>query len=232
MTPCDHVGDSERVSPCSARCSPRSVGRVTSSSPSVLLDVDVARDALGELALGAVDAHALGLDRRRSRRGHGDGLLADAGHAGYQTSATTSPPTPARAGVVAGHHAAGGGDDRRAHAAQHLRDVLRVDVGAPAGARDALQAGDRRLAVLGVLQATAICSPARSGSGGCDLEALDVALLREDARELALELSRPGCRRSLVRAATPLRIRVRKSAMGSVIDIVGVYQLDFVMPGM
>ena len=32
-------------------------------------------------------------------------------------------------------------------------------------------------------------------------------------------------------ARTPLRMRVRKSAIGSVIDIAATYQLDFVTPG-
>ena len=55
----------------------------------------VAGNALGELATGPVHAHELGLDRDRHGLGDGDGLAADARHGGYQTSATTSPPTPA-----------------------------------------------------------------------------------------------------------------------------------------
>jgi hypothetical protein len=60
----------------------------------VLRDVDVARDALGELAARAVDAHDLGLDGDRHALGDRDGLSADSGHGDYQTWATTSPPTP------------------------------------------------------------------------------------------------------------------------------------------
>ena len=65
-----------------------------------LFDADVAVDALRQLALGAVDGHALGLDGDGHARGHRDGLSADSGHRvlapahPYQTRATTSPPTP------------------------------------------------------------------------------------------------------------------------------------------
>src|ERR1700686_3121016 len=57
------------------------------------------------------------------------------------------------AGVVSGHDAVRGRDDRGAHAAENLGDVLRVDVGTSARTRHALEPGDRRAAVLGVLQA-------------------------------------------------------------------------------
>ena len=43
----------------------------------------------------ALDGHELGLDRDLDAGGDGDGLAADTGHGGYQTYATTSPPTPA-----------------------------------------------------------------------------------------------------------------------------------------
>ena len=41
-----------------------------------------------------------------------------------------------------------------------------VDVVALAGARDALEAGDHRLAVVGVLERHRICSPGRSALAG------------------------------------------------------------------
>src|SRR5205085_9206445 len=46
----------------------------------VLLDGDVAVDALLELAAGARDAHDLGLDGHGHGGGDGDGLAADAAH--------------------------------------------------------------------------------------------------------------------------------------------------------
>ena len=61
----------------------------------LLLDGDVARLALLEIAARAGYAHDLGLDRDGHARGHGDGLFSDSAHErAYQTYATTSPPTP------------------------------------------------------------------------------------------------------------------------------------------
>ena len=60
----------------------------------LLLDADVARLALEEIAAGAGHADDLGLDRDGHAVGNGDGLFSDSGHRCYQTSATTSPPTP------------------------------------------------------------------------------------------------------------------------------------------
>src|SRR3954471_13253129 len=61
----------------------------------LLRDVDVARLALLEVAARAAHAHDLGLDRDGHAARHRDGLFADPTH-GYQTYATTSPPTPCR----------------------------------------------------------------------------------------------------------------------------------------
>src|SRR5829696_6945018 len=92
----DHVED-ERARQTVQRAVVRAVGRALDEDRGVLLlDGDVARDRLRELAAGAVHAHDAGVDADRDAVGHGDGLLADAGHGcGYQTSATTSPPTRA-----------------------------------------------------------------------------------------------------------------------------------------
>src|SRR5579884_6160 len=58
-----------------------------------LLDLDVAVDPLGQLALRTVHGHPLRLDRDRHTRGHRDWLPADSRHR-YQTLATSSPPIP------------------------------------------------------------------------------------------------------------------------------------------
>ena len=92
------------------------------------------------------------------------------------------------AGVVAGHHASRGGHDRGAHAAEHLGHRLRVDVGPLAGARDALQAGDDGLAALRVLQLDEDAVAGSPGLARDDLVSLDVALLRENAGHIQLEL--------------------------------------------
>ena len=97
----DHVGD-ERARQPVQRAVLAAVGRARDESVAARRPArrhrDVAVDALGQLALGAVDGHELGLDRDGHAGGDGDGLSADTGHAllwVYQTFATTSPPTPA-----------------------------------------------------------------------------------------------------------------------------------------
>src|SRR5918994_7468201 len=105
--------------------------------------------------------------------------------------------------VVAGHHAVRRGQDRGTHAAEHLGDVLRVDVGPLARARHAPDAGDHRRAVVGVLEA--YDDPLAGGAGAAldRLEGLDVALLAQDPRELLLELRRRDLDR-LVRGHDPV----------------------------
>src|SRR4051794_24158759 len=98
-------------------------------------------------------------------------------------------------GLVARHHAAGRRDDRGAHAALDLADAAGGGVVALARARDAAQAGDRRAAVVGVLQAHADELGGLPLGGRHDLEALDVALLAQDPRHLALELGGRDVRR-------------------------------------
>src|ERR1039458_7711785 len=95
-----------------------------------------------------------------------------------------------RARVVPGHDAVGGGHDRGAHPAEHLGDVLGVDIRAPPGAGHAAQAGDRRAAVVGVLELD-LDQPARASVGRRnDRPRLDIPLLGEDPRELTLEPGR------------------------------------------
>src|SRR3954468_21598070 len=86
--------------------------------------------------------------------------------------------------LVAGHHAHRGGQDGRAHATQDPRDLPVGDVAAPAGPRDAAQAGDDRAPPVRVLE---LNLDHVSDRGRLDREALDVALLREDPRHLALQ---------------------------------------------
>src|SRR3954451_7611889 len=142
---------SERVSPCRARCSPRSVGRLTRSSPSACSTVmsrlmrssseppgPATRTTSGSIVTVTVSGTGMGLRPMRDIR------LPDlrhdlAAHAGA-------------ARLVAGHDAAGRRDDRRAHAALDLADAVRRGVVALARARDPAQAADRRAAVLRVLQ--------------------------------------------------------------------------------
>src|SRR5918998_573959 len=149
------LATSERVRPCSARCSPRSVGRVTTScSPSWETVMsrgtrsdNVPRGPLTWTSSGSIDTvtpvgSGMGFLPMRDMRGPD---LPDVRH---------DLAADARAaGVVAGHDAPGRRDDRGAHAAEHLRDLAGAGVRPPARARDALEAGDRRAPVGRVLQA-------------------------------------------------------------------------------
>src|SRR4051812_28282755 len=177
---------SERVSPCSARCSPRSVGRVTTISPLLRSTVmsrllrsssvppgPATRTTSGSMVTVTVSGTGMGFLPMR--------LIASpdlrhdlAAHAGL-------------ARLVAGHHAARGGDDRGPHAALDLADAAGGRVMALAGARDAAQPADGRAAVLRVLQAHADELGGLPLRGRDDLERLDVALLAQDPRHLALE---------------------------------------------
>src|SRR3954470_3607836 len=174
------LATSERVSPCRARCSPRSVGRLTSSSsPSCstamsrgMRSVSSPLGPLTRTSSGSIDTvtpagTGMGFLPMRLMQSPdvGDDLAADA----------------RVAGLVAGHHASRRGHDRRPHAAEDLRDLGVVHVGAVAGGRDALEPGDRRAALLGGLERHADDLAGTIGGGRLDLEVADVALLLEDA---------------------------------------------------
>src|SRR5687768_14885241 len=126
------LATSERVRPCRARCSARSVGRLTrSSSPSCTTSMSrllrsnrsprgpATRTTSGSTVMltpvgtgmGFLPIRLIGLPDVR------DDFAADA----------------LLAGLVAREDAVGGGHDGGAHAAQHLGDVLGVDVGPLAG---------------------------------------------------------------------------------------------------
>src|SRR3954471_22502081 len=184
------LATSERMSPCRARCSPRSVGRLTRSSPSVcstvmsrLLRSDsaprgpVTWTTSGSMVTVTPAGTGMGffpmrlIDRSPDLR---DDLAAHAG----------------AARLMAGHDAARRRDDRGAHAALDLADAARGRVVALPRARDAAQAADRRAAVLGVLQLHADALAGMLLLGRDELEAVDVALLAQDARHLALEVGR------------------------------------------
>src|SRR2546421_7060117 len=124
---------SVRVRPCSARCSPRSVGRVTiSSSPccSTLISRLTRSDSspLGPLtvtrsgSIAIVTPDGMGMGRFPIRdMALTKSCLPDLRH-DFAADALL-------ARLVTGHDALGSGDDRRAHAALDARDVPVVDVG-------------------------------------------------------------------------------------------------------
>src|SRR5215218_3185572 len=108
------------------------VGRALDEKLPVLLnDLDVARNALGQLALRPLDRHAVGVDPDLDAVGDGNGLLADSRHRVSLFDLRHDLAADARlARLVAGHDAARRRDDRRAHAAEDLRHLVGADVDA------------------------------------------------------------------------------------------------------
>src|SRR5215218_1148744 len=189
---------SERVRPCRARCSPRSVGRVTTRSSPSRATV-MSRWMRSESSpLGPLTVTSSGSIATLTPAGTGMGLrpirlIADSPNLRHDLA------TEARsARLVTGHHAMGRRDDRRAHPTLDLRDVVMVDVGPLAGAGHPLDALDHRLAVARVLESHVDELAGVLCVGRLDLPALDVALLLEDAGQLLLEL-RGGDRHDLLR---------------------------------
>src|SRR3954464_14630096 len=180
---------SERVSPCSARCSARSVGRRTSSSPSSWT-TSMARFLRSSSApRGPATRTTSGSTVTVTEEGTGMGFLPirdmvksddRGGVDGLHASPDLGPDFAADArgaGLVAGHDAVRGRQDGGAHAAQDLRDVLGVHIGPPAGTGHPAQAGDHRGPVLGVLEPHEDLLRGGAGHAGGLVEALDVALL-------------------------------------------------------
>src|SRR3954463_10554104 len=131
----------ERVSPCKARCSPRSVGRVTTSRPSSCETVMSRCTRSLSAPRGPLTCTTSGSIATVTESGTGMGLrpmrLMRSPHVGDDLAADTR-----LTGLVTGHHAVGRGDDGGAHAALDLGDLRRAHVGALAGARHAPQAAD------------------------------------------------------------------------------------------
>src|SRR6478672_2082422 len=173
------------VSPCRARCSPRSVGRSTFTVPSSRTTFISRLTTWSSSPFGPLTLTEPGWTSTSTPSGISIGFLP------IRLISGTSPDVrhdltadAALAGLVACHHASGGGHDRGAHAAEHPWDVLSGHVAAPTGPRDPLHAADHRAAVLRVakLHLDHLADPP-----GLHAEVGDVALLLEDAGHLALE---------------------------------------------
>src|SRR6185436_9302811 len=199
VTPSTMFATSERVSPCRARCSPRSVGRVTTSSSPSCATVMSRWMRSWSSPFGPLTVTRSGSIATVTPAGTGMGLrpmrlMLRSPHLRHDLA------TEARsARLVTGHDAMGRRDDRRAEPTLDLRDVGVVDVGPLPGARDALDPLDHGLAVAGVLESHLDLLAGVLLVGRLDLPVLDVALLLEDAGELLLEL-RGGDRDDVVRS--------------------------------
>src|SRR5580765_4332092 len=193
VTPSTMFATSERVRPCSARSSPRSVGRLTRSCPSsfsisirtgtfwvnspsgpltVTRPGSTATLTPSGIAIGCLPIRLIGSPDEA------DDLAADA---------------PLLRGL-ARDQAARGGEDRRAHPPEDARQAVLASVHAPTGLRDALQVGDDALPVPAELEVDRECVEALAV---LDAEVGDVALFLEQAGDVLLD-ARGRHRRRLV----------------------------------
>src|SRR5215207_8107294 len=174
-----------RVSPWSARCSPRSVGRSTRIWPSSCF-TPISRFLRSESSpFGPFTLTSSGSMEISTPSGTATGcfpmrLISPSPDPRHELAADAGA-----ARLVAGHDAAGGRHDRGSHAALDLRHRAGLDVLATAGPGDPLDPLDHGLAVLRVLQPHAQDA---AHAGRLDGEVLDVALLAQDARDLRLEV--------------------------------------------
>src|SRR5262249_7943689 len=174
-----------RVSPWSARCSPRSVGLSTLSAPASTVTFMSVSTTWSSSPFGPLTLTVPGLTSTSTPSGISIGFLPMRLMSGGSPDVRDDLSADAAlARLVAGHHSARGGHDGRAHASEDTGDVALGDVAASTGPRDPLQAADDGVARLRVAQADL---DDLADSSRLDAEVGDVALLLEDAGHLALQ---------------------------------------------
>src|SRR3954471_15970952 len=177
---------SERVRPCSARSSPRSVGRFTTSVPSSCsiciragtFWVSSPRGPFtwtrpGEIATLTPAGTSIGCLPIR--------LMAMA--PGSPDEAEDLAADTLLLGGAARDEPRGGGQDSGAHATEDAGKAILAGIDAASRLRDALDVGDDPLAVAPVLE----LDDEHRMTGAIDLVVLDVALLLHELRDALLE---------------------------------------------
>src|SRR5689334_14463243 len=216
---------SERVSPCSARWSPRSVGRLTISWPSSSATVMSWLTRSESVPFGPFTVTVPRPISTSTPEGTGMGFRPIR----LIRSPDVAQHLAANAlflGLAAGDDAARGGQDCNAHAAQHLVGPVLAGVDAPTGLGDTLQARDHALAVGAVLE--------RHHQRVVHLalahrELLDVALLLEDARDLP---AHAGARHLHLQVERLVGVAdAGEHVCDRISDHGSPHQLLFVMPG-
>src|SRR5215203_4662214 len=215
-----------RVSPWSARSSPRSVGRVTRISPS--RSSICMRDGIvwASWPLGPSTVTRPGRTTTETPSGREIGFLPIR----LMRLPDERDDLAAHAfllGGAGGDEALRGGQDRDAHAAEDARKAVLAGVDAAAGLRDPLQVGDDPLAAAPVLE---LDHELVEALAGLDAEVADVALLLQEAGDLHLHARGRHARRRVQRlvgvadAREHVCNRVGQQRLFS-------YQLLLVMPG-
>src|SRR5262245_4379604 len=175
-----------RVSPWSARSSPRSVGRVTTIRPSSWAIVIRWGTTWRSSPLGPCTVTRPGSTVTVTPAGTSIGRFPIRLISRSPDEADDFAADALALGGAARDHAAGGGQDRGAHAAEHARQPVLAGVDAAAGLRDALEPGEDALAAASVLELDHEHLVGQL-AGLDDVVAADVALFGEDAGDLLLE---------------------------------------------
>src|SRR5687768_9730837 len=202
------LATSERVSPCRARSSPRSVGRATTSSPSRCSIAMRCGTCCESSPSGPFTMTRPGESETDTPAGISIGafpirlkfFLYLSGESPSDFSPDKTHDFAADAELLrraARDQTVGGGHDRRAHPAEDAREAVLAGVDAAAGLGDAAQVSDDALAAPPVLE---LDHEGIEGLAALEAVVLDVALVLQDARDLDL---RPGRRhrRRLVEGA-------------------------------
>src|SRR5438067_9821681 len=191
------LATSVRVSPCSARSSPRSVGRLTVITPSSCSIFIRWGTAVRSSPFGPDTVTRPGSTETSTPAGTWMGCLPILLKILSVTQWFVGRELPNKAndfaadalglGGAARDHAAGRGQDCSSEAAQHARQAVLARVDAPARLGHTLEAGEHALPAAAVLELDderLVGQLARLD----DVEPADVALLLEDARDLFLQL--------------------------------------------
>src|SRR5215218_5951329 len=206
-----------RVRPCSARSSPRSVGRLTTIVPSSCSICMRAGTCWVTSPRGPFTITRPGESETDTPAGSSMGCLPIR-LIGSPDEADDFSADSLLGRGSARDQAVGGGQDRDAHPAEDARQSVLARVDAAPGLGDALQVGDHALAVAPELQLDHERVIGRVLLA-LDLVVADVALLLEEARDLAL-----GARARHLGALVQRAVRVADSGQ-HVCDRVGLHAM-------
>src|SRR6266550_1910144 len=184
VTPSTMFATSERVRPCSARSSPRSVGRLTRSCPSSF-SISIRTGTFWVSSpSGPLTVTRPGSTATLTPSGIAIGCLPIRLIGSPDEADDLAADSPLLRGL-ARDQTARGGEDCRAHPPEDARQAVLPSVHAPARLRDAFEVGDDALAVPAELE---VDRERVEALAVLDPEVRDVALLLEQAGNLLLDL--------------------------------------------
>src|SRR5919198_2766761 len=184
VTPSTMFATSVRVSPCSARSSPRSVGRLTTSSPSRCSILMRAGTCCESSPSGPFTWTRPGESATLTLAGSSIGLFPIRLISSLPDETDDFAADSALGRRAARDEAARRRQDRRPHPAEHARQAILARVDPATGLRDPPEPGDHALAIAPELE---LDDQGIEALALLDAEVPDVALLLEDAGDLLLQ---------------------------------------------